>query len=201
MRGLRGDEIRKSNVFELTLREAIDAVNAFDSGLPSEFQQLEQRVKDAAKRSEIIGGKMPVVVNGTWWVYDVEREIYVDTGEPCSGTPGPQGEPGLPGTGLMIRGYADSLTALTEAVTDPQTGDCYGVGTAAPYDIFVYTETGGWVNNGPLQGLPGKKARTAHPARRARRATWGKKAIKATRATPAHRGQRETRPPALPPPT
>lgn len=97
VRGLRGDEIRKSNVFELTLREAIDAVSAFDSGLPSEFQQLEQRVSDAAERAEAFTGKMPVIVDGSWWTYDTEQDSYTDTGEPSRGPQGVKGDKGEKG--------------------------------------------------------------------------------------------------------
>ena len=155
VRGLRGEEVVKSNVFTLVVRDAVDAVSAFDAGLPGEFLQLEQRVSEAARRAETITGKMPVVVDGTWWVYDVEAESYVDTGAPCSGTPGPQGEPGLPGTGLTISDYFPNRAVLEAAVPAPKAGACYGVGQAAPYDIYVFTETHGWVNNGPLQGPEG----------------------------------------------
>ncbi len=155
VRGLRGEEVVKSNVFTLVVRDAVDAVSAFDAGLPGEFLQLEQRVSEAARRAETITGKMPVVVDGTWWVYDVEAESYVDTGAPCSGTPGPQGEPGLPGSGLTISDYFPNREVLEAAVPAPKAGACYGVGQAAPYDIYVFTETHGWVNNGPLQGPEG----------------------------------------------
>jgi len=155
VRGLRGDEVVKSNVFTLTVRDAVDAVSAFSAGLPGEFLQLEQRVSEAARRAETITGKMPVVIDGTWWVYDVAAESYVDTGAPCSGTPGPQGEPGLPGTGLTISDYFPNRAVLEAAVPEPEAGACYGVGQAAPYDIYVFTETHGWVNNGPLQGPEG----------------------------------------------
>ena len=155
VRGLRGEEVVKSNVFTLTVRDAVDAAAAFDAGLPGEFLQLEQRVTEAARRAETITGKMPVVVDGTWWVYDVEAESYVDTGAPCSGTPGPQGEPGLPGSGLTVSDYFPNREVLEAAVPAPKAGACYGVGQAAPYDIYVFTETHGWVNNGPLQGPEG----------------------------------------------
>lgn len=155
VRGLRGDEVVKSNVFTLTVRDAVDAVSAFSAGLPGEFLQLEQRVTQAARRAETITGKMPVVIDGTWWIYDAEAGSYADTGAPCSGTPGPQGEPGLPGSGLVILDCFPNRAVLEAAVTAPEAGACYGVGQAAPYDIYVFTETHGWVNNGPLQGPEG----------------------------------------------
>lgn len=51
--------------------------------------------------------------------------------------------------------YYDTLAALQAAVTNPQPGDAYGVGTGDPYDIYIYGETAGWKNNGPLQGAQG----------------------------------------------
>ncbi len=102
VRGLRGEEVVKSNVFTLVVRDAVDAVSAFDAGLPGEFLQLEQRVSEAARRAETITGKMPVVVDGTWWVYDVEAESYVDTGAPCSGTPGPGSRRPCAGSGRVL---------------------------------------------------------------------------------------------------
>ena len=74
------------------------------------------------------------------------------------GPQGLQGVQGEPGKGLTISGYYATAQALAAAVTNPTAGDAYGVGTAEPYDIYIYdgvTDT--WVNNGPLQGAKGEK--------------------------------------------
>lgn len=81
-----------------------------------------------------------------------------DTGE--TGPTGPQGdkgEKGETGSGFKVLDYYASLSALQSAVRSPNAGDAYGVGTAAPYDIYIYGGTSGWVNNGPLQGAQGDK--------------------------------------------
>ena len=91
-----------------------------------------------------------------------------DTG--ATGATGPQGETGPrgpqglqgvqgePGKGLTISGYYATAQALAAAVTNPTAGDAYGVGTAEPYDIYIYDGvTSAWVNNGPLQGAKGEK--------------------------------------------
>ena len=58
---------------------------------------------------------------------------------------------------FRIRGYYAAAEALTAAVTGPEAGDAYGVGTDAPYDIYVWDGVGSrWVNNGPLFGVRGK---------------------------------------------
>lgn len=71
------------------------------------------------------------------------------------GPEGPQGPRGEPGKGLTVLDYYDSLEALQAAVQSPAAGDAYGVGAAEPYDIYIYSPSQGWVNNGPLQGAKG----------------------------------------------
>ena len=74
------------------------------------------------------------------------------------GPQGLQGVQGEPGKGLTISGYYATAQALAAAVTNPTAGDAYGVGTAEPYDIYIYDGvTSAWVNNGPLQGAKGEK--------------------------------------------
>lgn len=68
---------------------------------------------------------------------------------------GPKGDPG---TGLDILGQYESLAALQAAVAQPEIGDNYYVGTAAPYSIYTWTDVGGvpqWLDGGQLQGAPG----------------------------------------------
>lgn len=69
------------------------------------------------------------------------------------GPVGPPGPRGLPGTGLRLLGYVSGPEAL-ETVSLPEAGDAYGVGQAAPYEIYIY-DGAGWVNNGSLEGPPG----------------------------------------------
>lgn len=73
------------------------------------------------------------------------------------GETGPQGPKGDIGLGFKVSGYFASAEALEAAVT-PFEGAAYGVGTAEPYDIYIYDMVGNaWVNNGPLQGAKGDK--------------------------------------------
>lgn len=63
---------------------------------------------------------------------------------------------GADGRGYVISGFFETAEGLEEAVTDPEAGEAYGVGTTAPYDIYIWDavhET--WVNNGPIQGATG----------------------------------------------
>ena len=74
-----------------------------------------------------------------------------------TGPAGPQGEKGDAGTGLDILGTYDSLEALQSAVTQPQQGQMYNVGTEAPYTVYMWdaTNSGEWISQGQLQGAKG----------------------------------------------
>lgn len=48
-----------------------------------------------------------------------------------------RGDEGPAGRDFAILGYYDSLAALQSAIPAPETGNFYGVGTAAPYDIYT----------------------------------------------------------------
>ena len=80
------------------------------------------------------------------------------------GPAGPQGPKGDTGTGFTVKGYYGSVSALQASVKNPEVGDAYGVGAAAPYDIYIYDGvTKAWVNNGPLQGAKGEKGDKGDP--------------------------------------
>lgn len=61
------------------------------------------------------------------------------------------------GKGLTILGYYSTLAALKAAVPSPAVGDCYGVGSASPYDIYTWDGVNKvWKNNGAIgsTGIP-----------------------------------------------
>lgn len=71
------------------------------------------------------------------------------------GPKGDKGDKGDTGTGFKVLDYYETISALQSGVPSPEIGDAYGVGTAAPYDIYIYSPSKGWVNNGQLQGEKG----------------------------------------------
>lgn len=80
------------------------------------------------------------------------------------GPVGPKGEQGIKGdkgdtgSGFKVLGYFSTQEELESAIVSPQAGDAYGVGTGAPYDIYIYDAINSvWKNNGPLQGAQGPK--------------------------------------------
>lgn len=237
VRGLRGDEVIKSNVFELVIVGSVDAVDSFEPLAPGEFEQMERTLTDlktgteaAADRAAALTAKMPLPQDGTWHIWDEAADAYRDSGEPSRGeagaqgetgaqgpqgvqgepgpkgepgdkgepfrykdfTPeqlealrgpkgapgengaaggagpqgppgekgdpgeqGPQGEKGETGEGFRLRDQFDSVAELEAAVPEPEAGSAYGVGTAQPYDVYIYSPSKGWVNHGPLQGAKG----------------------------------------------
>ena len=63
---------------------------------------------------------------------------------------------GKDGKSFEIKGYYASTAALEEGVPAPAPGDAYCVGSAAPYDVYIYDGVNGeWVNNGTIQGAKG----------------------------------------------
>lgn len=132
--------------------------------------QSEDAAEDAAgtaienaNRAEGYTNNPPVPgAGGTWLVWDGEK--YVDSGKSSqgpqgpsgpAGDTGPQGEKGETGSGFKVLDYYSTLAGLQSGVTNPNAGDAYGVGADAPYDIYIYSPSNGWVNNGPLQGAQG----------------------------------------------
>lgn len=74
------------------------------------------------------------------------------------GEQGPAGPKGETGSGFKVLGYYGTKAALDAAQkATAAAGDAYGVGTAEPYDIYIFDGiTGEFVNNGPLQGAKGE---------------------------------------------
>lgn len=72
---------------------------------------------------------------------------------------GPQGRPGKD---FQILGYYNTIAALRAAITSPEPGDAYGIGTAAPYPIYIWDSVSqDWVNNGAIQGPAGRSGKSA----------------------------------------
>ena len=64
---------------------------------------------------------------------------------------------GRDGTSFVIRGFYDTFTDLTAAVPVPEAGAAFGVGTTAPYDIYIWDAVNeSWRNNGTIQGARGE---------------------------------------------
>lgn len=119
-------------------------------GFNFEFKNLKGEPGDdgvsPTVTKEAIDGGTKVTFTGA------NGDTYIEVMNGQRGTQGPKGDTG---SGFKVLDYYDTLQALQIGVTSPEDGDAYGVGTAAPYDIYIYTPSKGWVNNGPLQGAKG----------------------------------------------
>ena len=62
-----------------------------------------------------------------------------------------RGLKGDTGNGLTILDYYSTFEELTSAIPNPSAGDAYGVGDETSYDIYIYSPSKGWTNNGALQ--------------------------------------------------
>ena len=78
------------------------------------------------------------------------------------GETGPAGPKGETGRGFTVLGYYGTKAALDAAQkATASAGDAYGVGTAEPYDIYIFDGiTGEFINNGKLQGAKGDTGET-----------------------------------------
>lgn len=77
IRGTDGVVVRHSNVFWAMVYHSINAVETFPPQLPSEFQQMEQRLTALNQHPPKLG-------EGEWLVWNVEREAYEPSGIPCA---------------------------------------------------------------------------------------------------------------------
>ena len=126
-----------------------------------EYKSMNEIIDEAREAL----GKLPKIQNGTWWLWDSEKKAYADTGSRAQGKQGEKGETGAQGqkgekgetgSGFKVLGYYATESALSAAVTNPAAGDAYGMGTAEPYDIYIWDGVNRkWVNNGALQGAKG----------------------------------------------
>lgn len=80
------------------------------------------------------------------------------------GKTGAKGDKGDTGAGFRVLGYYATLSALQSAVKNPVAGDAYGIGSAQPYDIYIWDGVNkAWKNNGALQGAKGDKGDKGDP--------------------------------------
>lgn len=127
---VRGDAVKRyaenaaAPQVELARKEAAAAAAAAD--------RAEEAIQHPA---------VPDPVTKNWMVWNQEAGSYAEV------TPPVRAE----GQDFEIKGYYPTLEALEAAVPNPEKGYAYGVGTEAPYDIYVWDMVHGeWVNNGPM---------------------------------------------------
>lgn len=81
-----------------------------------------------------------------YYAWDATTSAWVNMGE-------------IKSKGLVILGNYATVSALEAAVTNPERGDAYGVGSAAPYDVYIWNGSA-WVNWGVIEGAKGDTGAT-----------------------------------------
>ena len=139
-----------------------------DTGTPMETEYekglsgLIADTKDAADAANQAAADAETAAEAAQAVADTVQQ-KLDNGE-FIGPPGPQGKKGNPGEDFRVLGYYDTLALLQAAVPSPTAGDVYGVGTSAPYTIYIFDAVGGtWVDNGTIQGPQGEAGADGAP--------------------------------------
>lgn len=131
---------------EAAVSEAVEKAEAAATGAVGAKKEALEAAEIARKAEGPIGPMGPQGPKG-------EKG---DTGE--TGATGPKGDKGDPGKGLNVKRNFATEALLRSGITNAEGGDTYSVGTAAPYDIYIYDEAAqDWVNHGPLQGEKGEK--------------------------------------------
>ena len=149
-----GGAIAKSRTWRTVVEPSLSANGTTKP--PPAYQSWVDEVLRAAADAETAVSKMPYVdeTTGNWFKWDAAAGAFADTGVAATGPTGPKGETG---SGFKVLGYYGTKAALDAAQkATAAAGDAYGVGTAEPYDIYIFDGiTGEFINNGPLQGADG----------------------------------------------
>jgi hypothetical protein len=113
-----------------------------------------------ASVTQLAEGSVPTVTKS-----ETVDSYNLDFGIP-KGDTGIQGVRGTDGAGFAILGYYPTFLVLQSSITVPTEGMAYGIGSAAPYDIYVYDGiTSTWINNGAITvGVAGQSAYAAAQA-------------------------------------
>lgn len=102
-----GGAICKSVYYDTEIMDALDG-----SGTPPDpWKSWQQQVTEDANRAEEAVEHYPKIVDGYWYVWDVQTEAWVNTGAKAQGD---KGDPGDPGHTPVIAG---SKTGKTNTIT------------------------------------------------------------------------------------
>ena len=91
LRGTQGEAVKHTNVISVYVPGSLSG-DAKWPEVPSEFSQMEQRIRELNEHPSIPGE------NGFWLVWDADKHEYAESAFPLPplsvGPPGPQGEKG-----------------------------------------------------------------------------------------------------------
>ena len=97
-----GDTVRHSNKAFLTVRESIGAVDSFSALVPTEMEQMEKRLTELYNHPPVPGD------GGKWLVWDLAKDMYVDSSYSCDVKKPIRGEDYWTDADIAaIKGYVD----------------------------------------------------------------------------------------------
>ena len=156
----------------------IDAIDKALRDMQSILSQAEQLI-----------AKMPIIKNGTWWIYETSAGEYQDSGQPAQGDKGDKGDVGEPGAdgkdgrdGNDGTNGVDGASAYDVAVTNGFEGsetDWLVSLHGAKGDPGERGEKGekGDLGEQGLQGVPGEKGDPGEPGKDGTNGTDGKNGV------------------------
>lgn len=110
----------KYEMTPMVVRNSI--LEQYNGGIDAIDKALRE-MQSILAQAELLIAKMPIIKNGTWWLYDAATGDYVDSGHPAQGDKGDPGEPGTPGKDgadgySPIATVAETDTGATITITD-----------------------------------------------------------------------------------
>ena len=156
----------------------IDAIDKALRDMQSILSQAEQLI-----------AKMPIIKNGTWWIYETSAGEYQDSGQPAQGDKGDKGDVGEPGAdgkdgrdGNDGTNGVDGASAYDVAVKNGFEGsetDWLVSLHGAKGDPGERGEKGekGDLGEQGLQGVPGEKGDPGEPGKDGTNGTDGKNGV------------------------
>lgn len=110
-----------------------------------------------------------------------------------------RGEQGAAGKSFVVLGHYDTEEALRAAVTAPEYGDHYYVGSTTPYDVYLFDEaTADWASTGTLQGPRGPAGEKGETGPQGPRGEQGEKGETGEKGDPGETGPKGETGPAGP---
>lgn len=164
-----GEVLSKGNGVVIDIGNAIPSIEEIAAQY-AEMKRVTEETKQAADNANEAAARAPYIdeATGTWFVWDNDKDAYVDTGSvakgekgdpgktphigengnwwigetdtgtPATGPEGKQGPKGDQGDGLKILGLYASLSELESAHPMGSAGDAYAVGTESENIIYVW---------------------------------------------------------------
>lgn len=109
----------KYEMTPMVVRNSI--LEQYKGGIDAIDKALREMQSILAQAEQLIA-KMPIIKNGTWWIYDATTGNYQDSGQPAKGDKGDTGTPGKDGiNGKDGKNGADGYSP-TATVTETDTG-------------------------------------------------------------------------------